>query len=213
MDILHAFNAESAINSFGLAGVFLILFVETGIPVVIGLPGDSLLFMAGLAASGTGAVIKIHISIRELAIGAPLFAIAGSQLGHWMGYAYGDKLFAREDSKYFNPKKLITLQKWVDKYGIAKMIFLGRFIPIVRHLVNPAAGIAKMSYQKFFLWNVISAIVWTQGFIWAGYILGEKLKGSVDKYVLPIVGVIVIVSIAPIFWEIFKERRSRKHLI
>ena len=213
MDILHAFNAESAINSFGLAGVFLILFVETGIPVVIGLPGDSLLFMAGLAASGTGAVIKIHISIRELAIGAPLFAIAGSQHGHWMGYAYGDKLFAREDSKYFNPKKLITLQKWVDKYGIAKMIFLGRFIPIVRHLVNPAAGIAKMSYQKFFLWNVISAIVWTQGFIWAGYILGEKLKGSVDKYVLPIVAVIVIVSIAPIFWEIFKERRSRKHLI
>ena len=151
MDILHAFNAESAINSFGLAGVFLILFVETGIPIVIGLPGDSLLFMAGLAASGTGAAIKIHISIRELAIGAPIFAIAGSQLGHWMGYAYGEKLFGREDSKYFSPKKLKTLQKWIDKYGIAKMIFLGRFIPVVRHLVNPAAGIAKMSYQKFFL--------------------------------------------------------------
>jgi membrane-associated protein len=212
MDILHAFNAESAINSFGLAGIFLILFVETGIPIVIGLPGDSLLFMAGLAASGTGAVIKIHISIRELAIGAPLFAIAGSQLGHWLGYAYGDKLFGRADSKYFNPKKLKTLQKWIDKYGIAKMIFLGRFIPVVRHLVNPAAGIAKMSYKKFFLWNSISALVWTQGFIWGGFVIGEKLKGSVDKYVLPIVAVIVIISIAPIFWEIFKEWRSRKHL-
>jgi len=212
MNILHAFNAESAINSFGLAGIFLILFVETGLPLVIGLPGDSLLFIAGLAASGTGAVIKIHISIRELAIGAPLFAIAGSQFGHWLGYVYGGKLFGREDSKYFNPKKLKTLQKWIDKYGIGKMIFLGRFIPVVRHLVNPVAGIARMSYQKFFLWNAISALVWTQGFIWAGYVLGEKLKGSVDKYVLPIIAVIVIVSIAPIFWEVFKEWRSRKHL-
>jgi membrane-associated protein len=212
MNILHAFNAESAINSFGLAGIFLILFVETGLPLVIGLPGDSLLFIAGLAASGTGAVIKIHISIRELAIGAPLFAIAGSQFGHWLGYVYGGKLFGREDSKYFNPKKLKTLQKWIDKYGIGKMIFLGRFIPVVRHLVNPVAGIARMSYQKFFLWNAISALVWTQGFIWAGYFLGEKLKGSVDKYVLPIIAVIVIVSIAPIFWEVFKEWRSRKHL-
>jgi membrane-associated protein len=212
MNILHAFNAESAINSFGLAGIFLILFVETGLPLVVGLPGDSLLFIAGLAASGTGAVIKIHISIRELAIGAPLFAIAGSQFGHWLGYVYGGKLFGREDSKYFNPKKLKTLQKWIDKYGIGKMIFLGRFIPVVRHLVNPVAGIARMSYQKFFLWNAISALVWTQGFIWAGYVLGEKLKGSVDKYVLPIIAVIVIVSIAPIFWEVFKEWRSRKHL-
>ena len=209
MDILHAFNAESAINSFGLAGIFLILFVETGLPVVIGLPGDSLLFMAGLAASGTGEVIKIHLSIHELAIGAPLFAVAGSQFGHWLGYAYGAKLFGREDSKYFNPKKLQTLQKWIDKYGIAKMIFLGRFIPIVRHLVNPAAGIARMRYKKFFLWNVTSALFWTQGFIWSGYLLGEKLKGSVDKYVLPIVAVIVIFSIAPIFWEIFKQRLNR----
>ncbi|CAB4759920.1 unannotated protein [freshwater metagenome] len=212
MEILHAFNAESAINTFGLAGIFIILFVETGLPLVIGLPGDSLLFMAGLAASGTGEVIKIHLSIRELAIGAPLFAITGSQFGHWLGYKYGARLFGREDSKYFNPKKLKNLQRWIDKYGVGKMIFLGRFIPIVRHLVNPAAGIARMSYKRFFIWNVISALVWTQGFIWAGYVLGEKLKGSVDKYVLPIVALIVIVSIAPIIWEIFKEWRTRRHL-
>lgn len=212
MDILHAFNAESAINSFGLAGILIILFVETGLPIVIGLPGDSLLFMAGIAASGTGEVIKIHLPIRELAIGAPLFAITGSQFGHWLGYTYGSKLFSRENSKYLNPKKLKTLQKWINKYGIGKMIFLGRFIPVVRHLVNPAAGIARMSYKRFFLWNVTSALVWTQGFIWSGYVLGEKLKGSVDKYVLPIVALIVIVSIAPIFWEIFKEWRTRRHL-
>ena len=212
MNVLHAFNAESAINSFGLAGIFLILFVETGLPIVIGLPGDSLLFMAGLAASGTGAVIKIHLSIRELAIGAPLFAIAGSQFGHWLGFTYGSRLFGREDSKYFNPKKLKNLQRWIDKYGIGKMIFLGRFIPVVRHLVNPAAGIAGMGYRKFFAWNAFSAVVWTQGFIWGGYVLGEKLKGSVDKYVLPIVALIVIISIAPIVWEIFKEWRTRKEL-
>lgn len=211
MDIFSAFNAESAINSFGLAGIFIILFVETGLPFVIGLPGDSLLFMAGLAASGTGEVIRIHLSLRELVIGAPIFVIAGSQFGHWLGYKYGAKLFSREDSKYFNPNRLKSLQSWIDKYGIGKMIFLGRFIPIVRHLVNPAAGIARMTYGKFFLWNVFSALVWTQGFIWAGYILGEKLKGSVDKYVLPIVGLIVLVSLTPIIWEFVKDRRTRKH--
>ncbi|MEI6868169.1 MAG: DedA family protein [Actinomycetes bacterium] len=209
---MNIFNANSAINSFGLAGIFSILFVETGLPVVIGLPGDSLLFIAGVTASGTGAALHVHISILALAIGAPLFAILGSQFGHHLGHRYGANLFNKPNSKYFNPERLKSAEKWMDKYGYGKMIFLGRFIPVVRHLVNPVAGILKMPYQKFLFWNVISALVWTQGFIWAGYLIGEKLKGSVDKYILPIVAVIVILSIAPLAWEIFKEWRSKKHL-
>ncbi|MEI8067189.1 MAG: DedA family protein, partial [Actinomycetes bacterium] len=77
---------------------------------------------------------------------------------------------------------------------------------------NPVAGIIKMPYRKFLFWNVFSALVWTEGFIWSGYFLGEKMKGSVDKYILPIVAVIVILSVAPLAWEIFKEWRTRKHL-
>lgn len=205
-------NANGLINSFGLAGVFAILFVETGLPIVIGLPGDSLLFIAGVSASGTGVKLHVHMSLVALVIGAPLFAILGSQFGHHLGHKYGVKLFSKPESKYFNPSRLASAEKWMNKYGRGKMIFIGRFIPIVRHLVNPVAGIIKMPYREFLFWNVISALVWTEGFIWAGYFLGERLKGSVDKYILPIVAVIVIVSIAPIIWEVFKEWRSKKHL-
>ncbi len=209
---MNIFNASSAINSFGLAGIFAILFVETGLPVVIGLPGDSLLFIAGVTASGTGAKLHVHLSLWAVVIGAPVFAILGSQFGHHLGHKYGVKLFNKPNSKYFNPDRLKSAEKWMDKYGHGKMIFLGRFIPVVRHLVNPVAGIIKMSYKRFLFWNVISALVWTQGFIWAGYFLGEKLKGSVDRYILPIVAVIVLLSIAPLIWEVFKEWRTRKHL-
>lgn len=209
---MNIFNAQSAINTFGLAGIYAILFIETGLPLVIGLPGDSLLFIAGVAASGTGTVIHIKLHLWALVVGAPVFAIAGSQFGHFLGIKYGVKLFQREDSKYFNPQRLITAEKWMAKYGFGKMIFLGRFIPVVRHLVNPVTGILEYPHRKFFFWNVVSALVWTQGFIWGGYFVGEQLKGSVDHYIIPIVGVIVVVSIAPLAWEVFKEWRSRKHL-
>jgi membrane-associated protein len=204
------FSAENAINSFGLIGIFIILFVETGLPIVLGLPGDSLLFLAGVAASGTGAKLNVQLSLWPLVIGAPLAAIAGSQLGHWFGDKYGVRLFQKEESKYFNPKRLATMKTWVDKYGMGKMIFLGRFIPIVRHLVNPVSGILKFPHKKFFFWNVISAIVWTQGFIWGGFLLGERLKGSVDHYILPIVATIVLLSIAPIIWEVYKGIQEKR---
>jgi membrane-associated protein len=204
------FSAENAINSFGLIGIFTILFVETGLPVVLGLPGDSLLFLAGVSASGTGAKLNVHLSLTALVIGTPIAAILGSQFGHWLGDRYGVKLFQNPNSKYFNPKRLATMKLWVDKYGMGKMIFLGRFIPIVRHLVNPVSGILQFPHRKFFFWNVVSALVWTQSFIWGGYYLGEKLKGSVDHYILPIVAVIVLLSISPIIWEVYKRIKDKE---
>ncbi|MCX6450581.1 MAG: DedA family protein [Actinobacteria bacterium] len=209
---MNIFNAETAINTFGLAGIYGLLFVETALPLVVGLPGDSLLFIAGVAASGTGAVIHIHISLLWLALGAPVAAIAGSSFGHHLGHRYGSKLFTNPKSKFFHPDRLVTAEKWMSKYGHGKMIFIARFVPVVRHLVNPVAGIIKMPYKEFFFWNVISALVWTEGFIWGGYLIGEKLKGSVDKYIFPIVAVIVVLSVAPIIWEFFKEWRTKKHL-
>jgi membrane-associated protein len=203
------FSAENAINSFGLIGIFTILFVETGLPVVLGLPGDSLLFLAGVSASGTGAKLNVHLSLTALVIGTPIAAILGSQFGHWLGDRYGVKLFQNPKSKYFNPTRLESMKLWVDKYGMGKMIFLGRFIPIVRHLVNPVSGILGFPHRKFFFWNVVSALVWTQSFIWGGYYLGEKLKGSVDHYILPIVAVIVLLSISPIIWEVYKGFKKK----
>ena len=207
---MNIWTAQGAINTFGLAGIFGILFLETGLPLVLGLPGDSLLFIAGLAASGTGNVIHVHISLALLIIGSPLAAIAGSSFGHHLGHKYGSKLFTNKNSKFFHPDRLVTAQEWIKKYGEGKTIFLARFVPVVRHLVNPVCGIIKMPYRKFLFWNVISAIIWTEGFIALGYFVGEKLKGSVDHYVFPLVGVIVLASISPIIWEVYKERKKRK---
>ena len=134
---MNIFNANSAINSFGLTGVFTILFIETSLPLVIGLPGDSLLFIAGLAASGTGHVIHVHIPLLVLIIGAPIAAIAGSSFGHHLGHRYGSKLFTNPNSKFFHPDRLVTAERWIVKYGEGKTIFLARFVPIIRHLVNP----------------------------------------------------------------------------
>jgi hypothetical protein len=117
------------------------------------------------------------------------------------------------NTRFFHPDRLEKASVWMRKYGVAKAVFIARFIPVVRHLVNPIAGMIKMPYKKFFFWNVISAIVWTESFIWGGYFLGEKLKGSVDKYVLPIVAAIVLVSVAPIaheMWKGYKERKAKK---
>ena len=207
---MNIFNANSAINSFGLSGVFFILFIETALPLVIGLPGDSLLFIAGLAASGTGSVIHVHISLLALILGSPIAAIAGSSFGHHLGHRYGSKLFTNPNSKFFNPGNLAKAQTWIHKYGEGKTIFLARFVPVVRHIVNPVCGIIKMPYRKFLFWNVISALVWTEGFIALGYFIGGRLKGSVDHYVFPLVAVIVLLSISPIIWEFYKERRKKK---
>ncbi len=213
MNIL-GLSPESAINTFGLAGIYTILAVETGLPLVIGLPGDSLLFIAGVAASGTGsALINAHLNMAALSIGAPIAAIIGSSFGHHLGHKYGSKLFTNPKSKFFHPDRLESASAWMRKYGTAKAVFIARFIPIVRHLVNPIAGMIKMPYKKFLFWNVVSALVWTESFIWGGYFLGEKLKGSVDKYVLPIVAAIVLVSVAPIaheMWKGYKERKAKK---
>ena len=212
MNIL-GLSPESAINTFGLAGIYTILAVETGLPLVIGLPGDSLLFIAGVVASGTGsALIHANLSLPALAIGAPIAAIIGSSFGHHLGHKYGAKLFTNPNSKFFHPDRLEKASVWMRKYGVAKAVFIARFIPVVRHLVNPIAGMIKMPYKKFLFWNVVSAIVWTESFIWGGYFLGEKLKDSVDKYVLPIVAVIVILSTAPIALEIWKNYKSQKAL-
>jgi membrane-associated protein len=207
---MNIFNANNAINSFGLSGIFFILFIETALPLVVGLPGDSLLFIAGLAASGTGSVIHVHISLWALVIGSPLAAILGSSFGHHLGHRYGSKLFTNPKSKFFNPSNLAKAQTWIHRYGEGKTIFLARFVPVVRHIVNPVCGIIKMPYRKFFFWNVLSAIIWTEGFVAIGYFIGQKLKGSVDHYIYPLVAIIVLASISPIIWEVYKERKKRK---
>jgi len=209
----NLFDAHSIVGDLGLIGVLAIIFAETGLLVGLAFPGDSLLFIAGVAASGSGAAILGGASLNPVAlfIGAPIAAILGSQVGHWFGSTYGRKLFDRPDGRFFNHQRVTATEKWLTKYGTGKALVLSRFIPFVRTLINPLAGIVGIPVKKFFIWNVAGAVIWTQLVLGAGFILGEKLKGSVDQYLLPIVGLIIIISVIPVLIEFFREWSTRKH--
>lgn len=213
MNISTLLDANSIVADLGLAGILAILFTETGLLVGLVFPGDSLLFVAGVAASGSAAAILngAHLSVPGLFLGAPIAAIVGSQVGHWTGAKYGRKFFDRPDGRFFNHSRVVATEKWLRKYGTGRAIILARFVPFVRTLINPLCGIVGIPARKFFMWNVVGAVIWTEVVIGLGYILGEKLKGSVDTYLLPIIGLIIIVSLIPVFIEIFREIQTKRH--
>jgi membrane-associated protein len=208
---MNLLNANSIVTSLGLAGVLFVLFVETGLLVGLVLPGDSLLFVAGVSASGTAtAVVGAHLPLPALLVGAPFAAILGAQVGHHIGAKYGRPLFQRPDGRVFNQARVIRAEEWLAKYGEGRAIILARFVPIVRTLVNPMAGILHVPAGRFFRWNLIGGILWTETVILIGYVLGEKLKGSVDRYLLPLIGIIIVLSVVPVSLELRAERRRKR---
>ena len=198
-------------TDLGLIGILAILFAETGLLLGIAFPGDSLLFIAGIAASSTGAALLNgnQLPVAELFIGAPIAAIIGSYVGRWLGAKYGRKLFDRPDGRFFTQARVVQTEKWLQKYGIGKALLLARFIPFVRTLINPMVGIIHIPNKIFAFWNILGAIIWTDGILLLGYLLGEKIEESVNKYLLPVVFVIIVLSLLPIIFEIFKSRRNK----
>lgn len=210
---MNLFDAHSIVADLGLVGVLGIIFAETGLLIGLAFPGDSLLFIAGIAASGSGAAIlgNAHLSAVALLIGAPLAASLGGLVGYFLGEKYGRKLFDRPEGRVFSHQKVVTTEKWIRKYGTGKALLFARFVPFVRTLINPMCGVVGIDKKKFFFYNALGAVIWTETVIGLGFILGEKLKGSVDAYLLPIIGLVVFVSLIPVFIEIFREWQTRKH--
>jgi membrane-associated protein len=208
---MNPLDAHDIVTTLGTLGVLAALFIETGVVIGLFLPGDSLLFVAGLAASGTAReIFGDQLSYTQLMIWAPIFATAGSQCGHWLGAKYGRPFFDRPDSRFFNQERVQQTERWLMKYGLGKALILSHFIPFVRTLLNPLCGIIGIPAKKFFVWNLIGSYIWTVGIISAGYLLGEKLQGSVDKYLLPIVALIILASLTPILVEFLRDRKERK---
>lgn len=210
----NLFDAHSIVGDLGLIGILAIIFAETGLLIGLAFPGDSLLFVAGLAASSAGVELLDGASLDTLPLFllAPIIAIIGSQFGHWLGHRYGRKLFDRPNGRFFTQERVQQTERWLLKYGVGKALILARFIPFVRTLINPTVGIIGYPARKFLLWNAIGAVIWTQGVIGAGYLLGNRISGSIDKYLLPIIALIIFVSVLPVALEILKEWRSKRHL-
>jgi membrane-associated protein len=223
---IHALSEQLALNpmdpkdllqTFGLIGVWAILFAETGLLVGFFFPGDSLLFLAGVAASPVADSIfgdGTRMSLAGLLIGAPLCAIVGAQLGHFLGARYGRRMFERPDSKLFKREYVEKAEFYFEKFGPAKAVVLARFIPIVRTFLNPVAGTLGMPARQFFVWNVVGAILWCDGIILVGYLLAQQIYDAIgekiDRYILPVVALIILVSVLPIIIEVIRERRAKR---
>ena len=210
--IMNLLDPNFIVGDLGLIGILAIIFAETGLLVGLAFPGDSLLFVAGIAASGTGAALLggANIPPVPLFIGAPIAAFVGSLVGRWFGEKYGKRLFDRPDGRFFTQSKVQATEKWLVKYGTSKALILARFIPFVRTLINPMCGIVDVPKRTFVMASAVGAVIWTDGVLLLGYILGEKIEGSVDHYLLPIIGVIILLSLIPVALEILSERRKKR---
>ena len=205
-------DAHTVVSSLGLIGVLAIIFMETGLLIGLIFPGGEVVFLAGIAASGTGAAIlgDAKLSAPLLFALAPVAAIVGGEVGYWFGKKFGRKFFDRPNTRFFNQKMVAATEKWLLKYGPRKALVFGRFVPFARTLINPVCGVVNLERKLFSTWNAIGAIIWTQVAIGIGYLLGDLIEGSVDKYLLPIVGLIVLLSLVPMALETLRERKSKK---
>jgi membrane-associated protein len=216
-----AFNPINAhdwiqwLGNYAVVGICALVFAETGLMVGFFLPGDSLLFIAGLlTGTGTAAATQgsQHLSLPLLLILVPICAIAGAQLGHFLGARFGRPMFDRPNSRLFKREYVDKAEEVFDRYGETKAVFIARFIPIVRTFMNPVAGVLEMPAKKFFTVNVIGGIVWADGVLLLGRFLNTAIGGpdKVDKYILPITGLIVLISVVPIILEVRKARKAKK---
>jgi membrane-associated protein len=203
-----AFNPLSAngyLSSLGAFGVFLVLFAETGLLVGFFLPGDSLLFTAGLLCT-TSAHGSVHLSLGAVLPAAAAGALLGAQVGFWLGKRGGRALLARSSNKHLQ-RGVGRAEEILERYGQGKAIVLARFIPVVRTVLNPLAGILEVPTRTFVVWQALGGLVWSIGVTLAGYALGSSIP-SIDKYLLPIIAVIVVVSLIPLALEIRRSGRN-----
>lgn len=193
-------NPKSLIEAFGTLGVFAVIFAESGLLVGFFLPGDSLLFTAGLLAS------QGVLNLAVLMVGCAVAAVAGDQVGYLIGRRAGPAVFRRPDSRLFHKQNVDRARAYFEKNG-PKTVILARFIPVIRTFVPVVAGVGEMEYRRFVTFNVVGGILWACGVTLAGYALGSSIP-NIDRYLLPAVLVIGAVSFVPVILELLKMRRQ-----
>jgi membrane-associated protein len=195
----------NSLSPYGEIGVILIIFAETGLLIGFFLPGDSLLFTAGLLAN------QGKLNLAALLIGCFVAAVLGDQVGYKVGTRAGPSLFRKPDAKLFRQEYIQRTKEFFDRHG-PKTIVLARFVPVVRTFAPVLAGVGGMPHRTFTAYNVVGGFVWTFGVILAGYLLSEAIGSNIDTYLYPIIAVIILVSFIPPFLEWRKHRRVRTPL-
>jgi membrane-associated protein len=201
--LLHRlYDVRGLIEWGGTFLVCAIVFVETGMFVGFFLPGDSLLVTAGVFA-GAG-----HLRLAWLLSLVALCAIAGDQLGYWIGRKAGEGLYRREDSLIFKKRHLQEAQKFYERHG-AKTVIIARFVPIIRTFCPPVAGAAKMTYKRYLVFDVAGGFLWVWGMVLLGYTLGRTVP-DVDSKIHYIIAAVIVASFIPAAYHAWKSRKSRK---
>ncbi|OGC58094.1 hypothetical protein A3A70_00220 [candidate division WWE3 bacterium RIFCSPLOWO2_01_FULL_42_11] len=200
--LLHPESLSAIITSLGILGLIFIVFAESGLFFGFFLPGDSLLFTAGLLAS------QGVFSIQLLLLILPIAAILGDSAGYFTGRHFGNWLLKRPDNLIFKRSYILKAEKFYAMHG-GKAIVLARFMPAVRTFVPIVAGLANMPYSSFVFFNVFGGILWTTSLLLLGYFLGQKIP-NVDHYLLPIIALIVILSVLPGIIHLIKDRTPTK---
>ncbi|MGP8299005.1 DedA family protein [Streptomyces inhibens] len=201
---VNVLDAGSLLAAFGALGVAVVLFAETGLLVGFFLPGDSLLFTAGLlCAPGAGGAV--HLALPQVLAAAAVGALAGSQTGYWIGRRGGRALLTRSRARRLH-EGAARAEEYLARYGHAKAIVLARFVPVVRTVLNPLAGALNVPARTFTLWQIAGGLIWTLGLTLAGYALGASVP-NVDRYLLPLVALVVLVSLTPLAVELLRSRK------
>jgi len=192
--VLHGAGVTGSLSpahllaSYGVIGLALVLFAETGLLLGFFLPGDSLLFLAGAYAHSSAAG-----------------AVLGGQVGYLIGRRAGPALFNRTDSRLFKRSYVERTHTYFERFG-PRTLVLARFVPIVRTFAAPAAGVGRMSAPTFAVWNLLGGLLWAVAVPLLGYALGGAI--NIDTYLVPITLVVVVVSFIPVLLEVRRARRS-----
>jgi len=193
------------IQTAGYLGIAAVVFTESGLLIGLILPGDSLLFTAGFLAS------QGYLNIAILSVIAFSMAVLGDNVGYWLGRRFGPSVFTRKDSLLLDPEHVLRAELFYAKHG-PKTIILARFFPIIRTIAPVLAGVGSMHWPTFIRYNIIGAVIWGIGVPCIGYFLGSAIPG-IDRYLLPIIAVILLTSVLPGVWEFFRSTENRRALI
>jgi membrane-associated protein len=200
-------NPTALLSTYGTIGLFVVMFAETGLLIGFFLPGDSLLFAAGLAcATAPGATL--HMSLPAVMAAAAGGALIGAQTGYLIGRSAGPALLRRSRSRKLH-QGAERAAAMLTRYGPGKAVLFARFVPVVRTVANPMAGALGVPRGLFTTWQVAGGLLWSLGITAAGYGLGSAIPG-VDQYLLPAIAVIVIVSLLPLALEARRARGASK---
>lgn len=197
-------HLDTLLPAIGYIGIFAIVFAESGLLIGFFLPGDSLLFTAGFLASQNIFDIKVLIFVCFIA------AVTGDSVGYTIGHKLGRRLFRRKDSFFFHPNHLLTAKKFYEEHG-KKTIVLARFLPVIRTFAPVVAGIGSMEYRTFFAYNIIGGFLWAVLLPLAGYYFGKTIP-DVDKYLFPIIVLIIVLSLVPQAITIIKNEKARQQI-